>query len=215
MIEMLMVGKKSSLPLIDVDFSEAAVGSSAITDRSGRVWTRNGSNPGSVVVEDQEKGNVLFLDGKSWYRTDITPDLYLNATEWKLTVEFKTTSAAHAVLLATGDYPRPAGLALSVNQYPATYIQLFLERSGTTYARLMADITNTMVWERVEITSQANKPFTMKIYRENSLVAEKTLARWAFGNGDLTTGMVLGTAAGSPGSQLATCLLKSVKLERL
>lgn len=215
MNEMLLISARDPGVIMDIDFQDAAVGSTQIADRSGRVWTRNGSGAGAAVVNDPDHGHVLFLDGKTWYRTDLTPDMYLNTTNWKMTVEFKPANTTYSKLFSTGDYPSPAGLALSLNQYPATYIQAFLEQSGTNYRRLMVNLTNTLVWEKLVITREVNKPFTMTIFRDDVQVATTTLENFSFGNGSSAVGIVLGTTAGATGTQMASVYLKSLKIERL
>lgn len=217
MNEMLLISANTKDPnvIMDIDFQDAEVGSTQIADRSGRVWTRNGSGAGAVVVNDPDHGSVLFLDGKTWYRADMTPDMYLNTTNWKMTVEFKPANTTYSKLFSTGDYPSPAGLTLSLNQYPSTYIQAFLEQSGTYFQRLMTNLTNTLVWEKVVITREVGKPFTMTVYRNGVQVAATTLGNYNFGNGSAASGIVLGTTAAAAGTLMASVYLKSLKIERL
>lgn len=215
MNELLLINTRDPRVIMDIDFRSADIGSTQIIDRSGRAWTRNGASAGAAVVEDPDHGRVLFLDGKTWYRTALTPDMYLNTTNWKMTVEFKPANTTYSKLFSTGDYPSPAGLALSLNQYPATYIQAFLEQSGTNFQRLMANLTNTLVWEKVIITREVGQPFTLSISRGGVEVAAATLPHFSFGNGSASAGIVLGTTAGAVGTQMASAYLKSLKIERL
>lgn len=216
MNEMMLIAKKKDTTLIDVSFEDSEVGDVGFADKAGRIWTRAGASAGaSVQVEPITGKKMMKFDGKSYFRTPLTPDLYLNSTDWQMTIEFVPVTKNYTKLLSTGDYPSPGGMALSLNQYAATYIQAFLEQGGTNFTRLMANLTNTLVPEKVVITRVRGKAWQMSIFRNDVQVASASVGAYSIGDGSTSAGFLVGTTAGSPGAQLYDGYWKSLKLERL
>lgn len=211
MIESLLMGRRALDPnvLIDIDFNRQSVGDTDIVDLGGNTWNRvagSGTNP--VVVSDATMGNVMQFNGSGYFTLPMVNRLRLSAKSFLLEIVLKCTND-YSKVFGTGDYPSPSGFVVSVNQYPATYIQMFLEISGTTYYRVLPSLTNNGGWATAQFRRTYGVNVVGTIFRDGAQVASYTQAQQGFGDGGP---LCIGTTPGSPGTQLFKGSIKSIKL---
>lgn len=211
MLESLLMGQKTRDPnvLVDIDFSRQAVGDTTIADAAGNTWARTlGSGTNPVVVNDAEMGNVMQFSGSGYFSLPMIERLKLSKKNFLLEIVLKCTTD-YTKVFGTGDYPTPSGFVISVNQYSATYLQMFMENTGSTFYRVLPAVTNNGGWATARFKRTYGSNVVGTVLRNGAQVATYTQNSQTFGDGG---GIWIGTTPGAPGSQLFKGSIKSIKL---
>lgn len=146
MLETLMLGKRGGLrTLVDIDFSNAVLGSTEIIDKGtlGAKYTRAriGGTAGDGVVDVPGKGRAYYFDGLTKFTADVIPVIYNKV--FKMTAEIMASPAKSGTIVGSGAYPdavnRRSGFALHAGQYPTAYIQYFMVDAPGNYQRVLLD----------------------------------------------------------------------------
>lgn len=144
MLESLLLGRRGGMAtLVDIDFTSAQLGSTAIVDKGslGITYTRGrkSGTTGDGVVDVAGKGRAYFFDGATYFTGNKIPVMYNKV--FKMTAEVMMTGAGSVV--ATGAYPDyngiRSGYALHGGQYTNQYIQYFMVDASGNYRRVLLD----------------------------------------------------------------------------
>ena len=145
MLESLLLGKRSGWrTLVDINFSDAELGSTAIIDKGslGAKYTRarTGGTSGDGVVDVPGKGRAYYFDGWTKFTADVIPVIYNKV--FRITAEVMATAKSGSVA-GTGAYPdangRRSGWALHFGQYPSAYVQYFMVDASGNFQRVLLD----------------------------------------------------------------------------
>lgn len=144
------------------DFSDLPLGSQTAVDRSGKTsLTRRtfGAGPyADGVVDHPTLGRCYQFDGKGYFANDSPNASKLaTTTRWTLETEFLSSHLGGDFVFSTGIYDRAnqSGMSLSMNQFPQTFIQLFLT-NGSQFARVLPPGTNDFTKRRIRATRNLN-----------------------------------------------------------
>jgi hypothetical protein len=149
MLETMLSGyKPKSKYLVDINFEAEAVGSRIITDRGtlGIVFNRNvGSGTRTDgVLNDPTFGKCYKFDGGTIFSGNKNPAIWNQ--HYRMELKFVNIGTNSSSIICCGDYPGTAathaGWELSPNQYPSTYMQMFLVTAQNQYTRLLLPGTN-------------------------------------------------------------------------
>lgn len=146
MLETLMSRKLTlSDALIDIDFTNAPLGSQVITDRGklGSTWTRtllSGTTHADGVVNlPNGLGRGYYLDGKAYFLGNKSLGMYNR--RWKLTAKVMATGGG--TILSTGNFPSgspiKAGFNFAGGQYATQYWQYFQTDGSGVFQRTLLD----------------------------------------------------------------------------
>lgn len=171
MIESLLMGRRRlSDALIDIDFSNAALGSRDIPDQGklGNVWTRKlltGTHRDGVVDVPNGLGRGYYFDGLVYFLGNKIPP-FSNA-HWRITARVVPNVGGSGTVLSTGNYPSSGGVRAGFNfaggQYPAQYWQHFQTQGNGMYQRTLldgprvADVVDTIIITRTTKTIIRNE----------------------------------------------------------
>lgn len=174
MLETMLSGyKPKSKYLVDINFEAESVGSRIITDRGtlGVGFTRNITTGTRTdgVVDDPTFGKCYKFDGGVIFSGDKNPAVWNK--QYRMELKFVNIGTNSANLICCGDYPGSgptrAGWELAPNQYPSTYMQMFMVTAGNVYTRLLLPGTNpgstvleTIIVTRVGTTITMSNPRT-------------------------------------------------------
>lgn len=152
--------------LLDIDFSTQTVGDNFIRDNAGSQFSLVGT-AGVVQYDSQLGHNVFQFSGSGYYVSQpiiSASKLDLTNRNLEIVVQFKPNRTSQIEgLWETGNYSsrRIPGITCSLNQYPSTYFQYFLD-NGATYNRVLMNGTNAMEWETITFTYIKNVGITVK-----------------------------------------------------
>ena len=146
--------------VLDIDFSTQPLGSTDIIDRSNNsTFTLKNGTAGSVVYDSTIESMVMQFDASQGtvYSTPLSAGSVLDLRNKNFTIDFvfKQTGTVVQSVFGTGDYPsaRMAGYSFTLNQYPDTYMQYFIDSGiGTGFNRVLTPGTNTNEWETLTLT---------------------------------------------------------------
>lgn len=169
MLESLLLGKrlKSGL-IVDINFADADIGSTAIIDKGslGARYTRSrySGTTGDGVVDVAGKGRAYYFDGNTRFISDITPKLY--DKPYRITAAIMA-GAKSGTIAASGAYPSAAGLrsgyALHAGQYPGSYVQHFMADQYGNYTRVLLDgAVPANVIDNIIVNRRADGSFTVE-----------------------------------------------------
>lgn len=159
MLEQLLFKKSKPPYLMDINFANAVVGSQSIVDQGTQAlpFTRNTSGTGSGkpdgVVNHPTYGMTYYFNGATAFIR--SQAFSLNAIFYRLDFEMVTETTTSMILFETGDFPSFAGFgvgsALSLNQFPSTYVQWFQAPNTSNWRRVLLDGANNQVMESYSI----------------------------------------------------------------
>ncbi|QXO10257.1 hypothetical protein pEaSNUABM37_00298 [Erwinia phage pEa_SNUABM_37] len=159
--------------LVDINFEAESVGSRLITDRGtlGVNLVRNVSTGTRTdgVVDDPTFGKCYKFDGGTIFVGDKNPAVWNK--QYRMELKFVNIGTNSSSVICCGDYPGSAathaGWELSPNQYPSTYMQMFMVTQQNSYTRLLLPGTNpgptvleTIIVTRVGSTITMSNPRT-------------------------------------------------------
>lgn len=169
--------------LLDVDFSTQTVGDTFIRDNAGTQFNLMGT-AGMVQYDSQLGQNVFKFSGAGYYKSpSITSGSKLDLTNrsFEIIVQFKpnTTSQVQGIW-ETGNWSqrRVQGIACTLNQYPSTYFQYFMDNGS--YNRVLMNGTNPLAWETITFTYIKNSGITIKSQYYNTT---QTFPAYGYGMG--------------------------------
>jgi len=133
---------------IDINFEDAQVGSRSIIDRGTLGVAFNRTVSGGVnndgVIDDPIFGKCYKFDGTSVFVGNKHPGLWNK--QYRMELKFVNIGMNSSQIICAGDYPyaggQAAGWELATNQYPDTYMQMFLINANVVYTRLLLPGTN-------------------------------------------------------------------------
>lgn len=169
MLETMLSGyKPKSKYLVDINFEAESLGSQIITDRGtlGIVFKRNFSTGTRAdgVINDPTFGKCYKFDGGVIFSGDKNPAIWNK--QYRMELKFVNIGTNSSTVICCGDYPGSsvthAGWELSPNQYPSTYMQMFMVTAQNQYTRLLLPGTNpgSTVLETIVVT-RTNTTITM------------------------------------------------------
>lgn len=151
--------------LLDIDFSTQSVGDTFIRDNAGSQFNLMGT-AGTVQYDSTLGHNVFNFSGAGYYKSPaITSGSKLDLTNrsFEIIVQFKSNTASQVQgIWETGNWNqrRVYGIACTVNQYPSTYFQYFMDNGS--YNRVLMNGTNPLAWETITFTYIKNSGITVK-----------------------------------------------------
>lgn len=189
MQELLLIGNKGRAG-IDISFEDHDVGSKSFVDKNWHPFSLVG-NLGATggVVNDPAMGKCFYFPGTAYFQTPMVKDLQLAGKIAMIEAVFKwEQGGSQGSVWETGNYPsgRPPtpGIALSVGQYPATYIQYFCMLTNGQWIRgLPPNTTNIGVWETVKYNKAADGSGPMTVERDGALFSSFSMPAGTIGNG--------------------------------
>lgn len=169
--------------LLDIDFSTQSVGDTFIRDNAGTQFPL-ASGIAGIVKYDSELGHNVFQFNGGYYKSpSITSGSKLDLTNrsFEIVLQFKpTTSSQVQGIWETGNWNqrRVYGITCSINQYPSTYFQYFMDNG--TYNRVLMNGTNQLAWETITYTYIKNVGITVKSQYYNNT---QTFPAYGYGMG--------------------------------
>lgn len=172
-----------STTILDIDFSTQNVGDTFIRDNAGTQFSLIGT-AGMVQYDSTLGKNVFKFSGAGYYKS---PQIYsgtrldLTNKSFEVVLQFKATTTSQIQdIWETGNYSyrRIYGICNSINQYPSTYFQWFMDNGR--YNRVLMNGVNPLAWDTVTITYIKNSDITVKSQYYNST---QTFPAYGFGMG--------------------------------
>lgn len=175
MMESILLGAKKKLVssefLVDINFRDAAIGSTTIVDHGQLAMpmsrgTYQAGNTGDGVQNHPTLGKAYYFNGYTYFKS-LGDYPHLMGMDYELIIKFINTANNVSPVFATGDYPssmviRP-GVELVVNQ-SGDYIQLFSTDAAGGFQRQYIGGPNLNVAEEITVRSVAGQT-TMKCKR--------------------------------------------------
>lgn len=150
--------------LVDLNFEDESVGSQIITDRGtlgiGFARTTAAGARTDGVIDDPTFGKCYKFDGGTVFVGDKRPGVWNK--QYRMELKFVNIGTNSSSIICAGDYPgsvaTQAGWELSPNQYPASYMQMFLVNAQNAFIRLLPTGTNPgpTVLETIIVTRVGN-----------------------------------------------------------
>lgn len=157
--------------ILDIDFTDAALGSTAVVDKAGSQFVLMRTTVGVVEYDTDIGANVYNMKMSNGYYRSVDPIMgtKLDLTRYsnfEIQCRYKAAASPIQNIFEVGNYDsrRITGYVCQLNQFASTHYQMFVDW-GENYARVLGAGVNTGQWNTV----------TVRYYRGDKITLHDTI----------------------------------------